>query len=50
MLTKSYYYSFPPKIATSLGPVQAQQNTGPDLDPNSLALPWLFMKEFSEKS
>ena len=35
-------------FANSLDPDQAQQNVGPDLDPNCLTL-MVFLKEYFEK-
>ena len=36
-------------FANSLDPHQAQQNVGPDLDPNSLTLRWYFCRNFSKR-
>ena len=51
LATKTLYLqvSSADNFANSLDPDQARQNVGPDLDPNSLILLLVFLKEFFKK-
>ena len=48
-LARGYFCSLLIAFANSLEPDQDQQNVGPDLDPNSLTLLIVILKEFLKK-